>query len=172
MLKIKLLTIVMIMGLAPLGSAAGDSAKSGSALKGAVVGAGTNVLASTALDAIAPSQTYQTQYVQVRGADGQMYTQAMNVPVQESQNQKILKQAIAGGITGAVAAKAAGSGSKDQKSDGGSTVVETVTEDVATTKAEGHHRPPGWDRGRKQGWDDGDEPPGWEKKDKKNKHKD
>jgi hypothetical protein len=183
MLKVKLLTIAMLMGLMPLAMAA-DSDKSGSALKGAVVGAGTNVLASTALDVVAPSQTYQTQYMQVQGPDGQMYMQAVNVPVQESQTQKVIKQGIAGAITGAVAAKVAGSDSKDQKSDSGSGILDNVSEALTTTKIQTEddddhdhdkhhgHRPPGWDRGRKEGWGGGDEPPGWSKKDKKGKHKD
>lgn len=180
MLKITLLTMTVFVGFSSPLFAADDSK---SLATGAVVGAGTNVLASTALDVVAPSQSTQTRYVQVQGPDGQMYTQAVQVSVQESQTQKVLKQAIAGGITGAVAAKVAGGDGKDQKSDGDSSVVETVSEVVTTTKIKTEdddddhdkhhgHRPPGWDRGRKEGWGGDDEPPGWNKKDKKGKHKD
>ena len=89
-------------------------------------------------------------------------------------NKKILKDAIQGAITGAVASSATA-----DESAGTSTVTITdTTPDVAPgdKNAPSGKRPPGWDKGKKTGWDGGDEPPGLAKKNKgkfwsKNKEK-
>ena len=57
-------------------------------------------------------------------------------------NKKILKDAIVGAVTGATATEA--------------------TKEDPKESAEGH-RPPGWDKGKKEGWNGGDEPPGFAK---------
>ncbi len=149
--------------------------------KGALVGAGTNVIGGAALDTLDGSG--QPQYMQVQGPDGQMYWQ--QVTSQEDPNKTILKRAVQGAITGAVAAEVAGG---ENGNNSGSSVEKIVNQ--ATTRAssqtsdedddrdygkkqkhkkskEGHEdrRPPGWDRGKKTGWNGGDVPPGHQDRD-------
>lgn len=76
-------------------------------------------------------------------------------------NKKILRDAAVGAMTGAAAAEA----TKDEPK-------EKPKEAPKDKKAKKHaskegRRPPGWDRGKKTGWDGGSEPPGL-RKDKEN----
>ncbi len=155
-------------------------------LKGALVGAGTNVVGGAALDYVTgsgqPQPQTQIQYQQVQGPDGQYYMQPVQTtvyPPAEDPNKTVLKRALTGAVTGAVAAKMAGDDSSDksQKSDGGGSGVSDTIADMLTGspdsdeggdwkhkekhkgKPEGW-RPPGWDHGNKTGWGDSDTPPG------------
>lgn len=149
--------------------------------KGALVGAGTNVIGGAVLDSLdGPSQP---QYVQSYGPDGQPYWQQVNLGPQEDPNKTILKRAVQGAITGAVAAEMSGddeksvSSSSKKSSPATSFFKNDDDEDEydsdddwkghkkSKSKGKKHkdwdgHRPPGWDRGKKVGWGDGDVPPG------------
>ena len=166
-----LLAILIVLGLTAQGNfilAEDSDGGLGTAGQGAVVGASTQVVTSTALDALTAPQP---QYVRVQGPDGQYYWQ--EVHQQESATSKILKRAITGAVTGAVAA----SMSKDSKEGSTSFITNTkatkiLDEAQKVAKAKGKNskedfRPPGWDKGRKEGWNDGDIPPGLRGKNKK-----
>ena len=90
-------------------------------------------------------------------------------------NKKILKDAIVGAVTGAVAVEAT-------KEDAPAPAVQSaVSEPEKAAKLEKEKykkknfgwkkkdkkRPHGWDMGKKTGWGEGDEPPGLSKKNKK-----
>lgn len=139
----------MIMGMMLTGSAMASDDKRYSAGTAAVTGASTQVLASTALDA-------------VTGSGG-----ATDTP-----SQTILKRALVGATTGAVATKM----SYEPKTNIQSSNVSEAASVVATTtsvaslsekrgkKSKKGHRPPGWDKGKKTGWGDSDVPPGQARK--------
>ena len=150
-----------------------DDSDSGSRLAtGAAVGAGTNVIGGAVLDSLDGSS--KPQYTQVQGPDGNWYWQ--EVP-REDPNKVILKRAVQGAITGAVAAEVAKDDGKSGES-GKSDVVSTLTPSAQKAgeredeedgqggdhkhhkKHKEHHRPPGWDKGKKVGWEGGDVPPG------------
>jgi hypothetical protein len=93
------------------------------------------------------------------------------VPVQtfaadQETNKQVLKDALVGAVTGAVAVEAA----KDTPS---TTAVQEKNADTAATNIESKHskkdkskeghRPPGWDKGKKTGWLGADTPPGQHK---------
>jgi len=164
--------------LSSFSAMAGDDNSNNTMAKGALVGAGTNVIGGAVLDSLDGSNQPQYQQVQVQGPDGQLYWQ--QVPVQQDPTKTILKRAVQGAITGAVAAEFAkddgkDGGSKDSGDGGG--ISEAVgrlagheDEDGDHDDDHGHkhkhkkskedHRPPGWDRGKKTGWGGGDVPPG------------
>lgn len=154
--------------------------------QGALVGASTNVVAGAALDHItdSPSST-QVQYTRVQGPDGQYYLQPVaTAPSANEANKTVLKRAIQGAVTGAVAAemssdgpKKGGSGSMASNTIDTKSITQSVSSISNTSKEDtGHvqrkkskkskvgHRPPGWDRGRKEGWGGDDEPPGLARK--------
>ena len=148
--------------------------------KGALVGAGTNVIGGAVLDSLDGSSQQQPQYVQVQGPDGQMYWQQVATP-QEDPNKVILKRAVQGAVTGAVAAEFAKDDGKENKgsdSDAAESIADALTtksssengeDDDSHGKKHKHKkskegwRPPGWDKGKKTGWEGGDEPPGLQK---------
>lgn len=150
--------------------------------KGAMVGAGTNVIGGAVLDSLdGPSQP---QYVQSYGPDGQPYWQQVNLGPQEDPNKTILKRAVQGAITGAVAAEMSGDDKESvpqtqapKKSKPSAPTFRSEDDDDQgedqdwkhgkKSKSKGKkskdwdgHRPPGWDKGKKVGWGDGDVPPG------------
>lgn len=139
--------------------------------KGALVGAGTNVVGGAVLDTLDGSS--QPQYVQVQGPDGQMYWQQV-IPPQEDPNKVILKRAVQGAVTGAVAAEfAKDDGKKSGDSGAAESVADALTQKSSSDddddnqgkkhkhkKSKEGWRPPGWDRGKKTGWGGGDVPPG------------
>ncbi len=167
--------------LSSFSAMAGDDNSDNTMAKGALVGAGTNVIGGAVLDSLDGSNQPQYQQVQVQGPDGQLYWQ--QVPVQQDPTKTILKRAVQGAITGAVAAEFAkddgkDDGSKDSGDGGGiGEVVEKLTgnedendddhdddddgwDKSKHKKSKEDHRPPGWDRGKKTGWGGGDVPPG------------
>ena len=101
----------------------------------------------------------------------------------DAENQKILKDAVVGAVTGAVAAEA----TKDTPEVTSNVVAGTTPSDTEHHKHknfthkhhhhdkggddddQGHHkdkkRPHGWDMGKKTGWHGKDTPPGQSKKD-------
>lgn len=155
--------------------------------KGAMVGAGTNVIGGAVLDSL--DGPNQPQYVQSYGPDGQPYWQQVNLGPQDP-NKTILKRAVQGAITGAAAAEF--SGNDENSGSSGNAGSSSVTSDNSKrrswnkddedddeddddddrkgkkkSKSKGKkskdwdgHRPPGWDKGKKVGWGDGDVPPG------------
>ena len=157
--------------------------------KGAMVGAGTNVIGGAVLDSLDGSS--QPQYVQVQGPDGQMYWQQVNTP-QEDPNKLILKRAVQGAVTGAVAAEFSkddgGKKSGDSGAFGG--IADALTKKSSSQSDEDNDeddyddeqgkkhkhkkskegwRPPGWDRGKKVGWGGGDVPPGHQDREEEKK---
>lgn len=171
-------------------SAAEDS--SNRLAKGALVGAGTNVIGGAVLDNLDGSSQAQPQYVQVQGPDGQPYWQQVG-PAPQDPNKTILKRAVQGAITGAVAAHVAGDNS-EKDSGGGAieSVASALSQDSSSDKedadeddenddsgegkkhkhkkSKGGSRPPGWDRGKKTGWGGGDVPPGHQEHDHEDHH--
>ena len=149
MKNFKVVLTVFLAGSLALASQAfaKEDDSSNQAATGAVVGAGTNVLAGAALDSLTGSS--QTTV---------------------DPNKAILKQAVQGAITGAVAAGVAGGedkGSGESVTSTATTIATNVTPknkkwDKHKKTKEGHH-PPGWDRGKKVGWGEGDTPPGLRK---------
>ena len=99
----------------------------------------------------------------------------------DAANKKILKDALVGAVTGAVAAEATAEDAPAVKAASAVTdpaVVEKKKKSKeryeAKMKEKAEHknkkkRPYGWDQGKKEGWGGGDEPPGLSKKDKKGK---
>ena len=81
---------------------------------------------------------------------------------EQDPNKKILKDAVVGAVTGTVAVEATKEGSP------AATAAEDPSDKHKHEKwkhhheEEGHH-PPGWDKGRKEGWDGNDTPPGFQK---------
>lgn len=100
----------------------------------------------------------------------------------DEQNQKILRDAVIGAVTGAVATQA----TKDEPriaEEAATTLEGGQSKDSAKEKGKKHakknfskkdkhahkhdkKRPYGWDQGKKTGWGDGDVPPGLAKKKK------
>ena len=101
----------------------------------------------------------------------------------DEENKKILKDAIVGAVTGAVAVEA----TKDEKAPAPAPAATTAPgeakknfwhkkrhhheDDDDDDQGEHHHkkdkkRPHGWDMGKKTGWGDKDVPPGLAKKEK------
>lgn len=143
-------------------------------LTGAAVGAGTNVIGGAVLDNLDGTAQQQPQYVQVQGPDGNWYWQQVG-PAPEDPNKVILKRALQGAITGAVAAEVAGGDDKESGGKKSGSGIGNLIDDALKNshdnddqdddkhkkyKYKDGHRPPGWDRGRKEGWDGGDIPPG------------
>ncbi len=97
------------------------------------------------------------------------------ISADQDANKQILKDAVQGAVTGAVATE----GSKDTTPEKDATVDRDHNRDKdndrdgddSKHKKKKHfkqgHRPPGWDKGRKEGWGGGDEPPGFQKGNKK-----
>jgi len=150
---------------------AGDNDKTDNKLlTGAAVGAGTNVIGGAVLDSL--DGTSKPQFVQVQGPDGNWYWQQTG-PAPEDPNKVILKRAVQGAITGAVAAEVAGGGKEGAVSPALSNALDDNESDQdedggkkrKKDKGEKGHRPPGWDRGKKVGWGEGDIPPGQRDKD-------
>jgi hypothetical protein len=183
MKKRYLIAMMVVMLVAVSGLARGE--EDSRMVKGAVVGAGTNVLAEAALDTLDGSSNSEPQYIQVQGPDGQMYLQPVTAPP-EDPNKIILKRAVQGAVTGAVAAEMAKDDQKKESGEswwdklfGGKSDEKSETAPLKTTssadkikkskdikegkKPEGW-RPPGWDQGKKTGWGDEDVPPGWSKR--------
>jgi hypothetical protein len=150
--------------------------------KGALVGAGTNVIGGAVLDSL--DGPTQPQYVQSYGPDGQPYWQQVNLGPQEDPNKTILKRAVQGAVTGAVAAEFSGGDNESSSNSIGSSQASPkpskrkISDDDddedddgdwkgKKSKSKGKKskdwdkdRPPGWDKGKKVGWGDGDVPPG------------
>ncbi len=89
----------------------------------------------------------------------------------DEQNKKVLKDAVVGAITGAVATEA----TKDEPEPVSSTPAAEAKAEAQTHEKKKHKnfshkkdkkRPHGWDMGKKTGWGDSDVPPGLAKKDK------
>ncbi len=118
---------ILKSGLLGAGTGAiASSASGGDAGKGALIGAGTNVVGGALLDMLTtPSQPAQPQYAQqpvYQQAPAQYvqqqpvydnrqpvyYQQPVYQPVQEDPNKKILKSGLLGAGTGAIAASASG----------------------------------------------------------------
>ena len=84
----------------------------------------------------------------------------------EDPNNKILKDAVVGAVTGAVAVEA----TKDEPSPAAGAPATPAEEKHHKHKnfTQKHHkdkkRPYGWDQGKKTGWGDSDVPPGQAKK--------
>jgi hypothetical protein len=166
-----ILFIVTAVLIAPLAASAGDDNSGGTMAKGALVGAGTNVIGGAVLDSLDGSNQPQYQQVQVQGPDGQLYWQ--QVPVQPDPTKTVLKRAVQGAITGAVAAEFAKDDGDDKKGDNdGGGIGDALSSLAGGGENEADHdghkhkrskegrRPPGWDRGKKTGWGGGDVPPG------------
>jgi hypothetical protein len=168
-----ILFIAAAVLMTPLAAIAGDDNSGNTMAKGALVGAGTNVIGGAVLDSLDGSNQPQYQQVQVQGPDGQLYWQ--QVPVQPDPTKTVLKRAVQGAITGAVAAEFAKDDGDDKKSDGDGGGIGDALSSLAGgdqdeddhdggkskhKKSKEGHRPPGWDRGKKTGWGDGDVPPG------------
>ena len=89
----------------------------------------------------------------------------------DDQNKKILKDAVVGAVTGAVAVEA----TKDEPkaSESASTTPSAADSERSRDKHKNFShkhkdkkRPHGWDMGKKTGWGDSDVPPGLAKKDR------
>ena len=142
-----------LIGVALAGSAAASDDDRYSAGTAAATGASTQVLASTGLD-------YATN----------------SSDVTDSPSQTILKRALVGAATGAVATKMSyepkANFVPENVSDGQSAATEVSAASALRAsgkkskkpKKEKGHRPPGWDKGKKIGWDGSDVPPGHAKK--------
>lgn len=124
------------------------------AADGAMVGASTQVMTTAALD-------------YVTNPNGQP----------EDPNKTILKRAITGAVTGATAAGMTADSSTSASSESVAPKESTEENNFSKSSNAEHgkhhkkkfkdkkgHRPPGWDRGKKTGWRDSDEPPGYSKK--------
>lgn len=89
---------------------------------------------------------------------------------EDDTNKKILRDAIQGAITGAVATEATKDEPAAAASAGGAAEKEKASKHAKknfSKKDKLSRRPPGWDKGKKTGWGDSDVPPGLEKKSKK-----
>jgi hypothetical protein len=98
----------------------------------------------------------------------------------EDTNRRILKDAVVGAVTGAVATEAskdertsevAPTGAFQETPSGKDKKLHPHGKDEKRNKKKGWgwrkrqgHRPPGWDRGEKTGWGDSDIPPGLARK--------
>ncbi len=89
----------------------------------------------------------------------------------EDPNKKILKDAIVGALTGAVATEASKDGVSSQSTTKAVTDALSSSSDKESDKQDKvkknfgkkkkiKKRPYGWDQGKKTGWGDGDVPPG------------
>ena len=109
---------ILKQGLLGAGTGAiASSASGGNAGKGALIGAGTNIIGGALLDTLtAPSQPArrssrrsapppQDDYYDDQGGDDEYYEEA---PPQESSTQKVLKQGLLGAGTGAIASGMSG----------------------------------------------------------------
>jgi hypothetical protein len=109
---------ILKSGLLGAGTGAiASSASGGDAGKGALIGAGTNVVGGALLDMLTtPSQPAQPQYAQPQYAQQPVYDNRQPVYYQqpvyqqpaEDPNKKILKSGLLGAGTGAIAASASG----------------------------------------------------------------
>jgi hypothetical protein len=138
--------VFFAMALTP--SAYADADENARVVDGAVVGASTQVLGDATLN-------------YVTGSDETTRTPA----------QKALHRALTGAATGAASASMSQKETKgtvvEPKHPSGSKKSETDSSDVGEASVEeAAFRPPGWDRGQKKGWGDGDRPPGLAKKNK------
>ena len=88
---------------------------------------------------------------------GEVYAQ----DVADSDSVKVLKRAIQGAVTGAAATMAASDEDLDEDI---TKLIEEGEESLET--GEITKRPPGWDKGKKEGWGDADIPPGLSKEGK------
>jgi hypothetical protein len=89
---------------------------------------------------------------------------AQTFAADQETNKQILKDALAGAVTGAVAVEATKntpSAVEAKKADATTTNIEP--KHSQKNKSKEGHRPPGWDKGKKTGWGGADVPPGQQK---------
>lgn len=142
--------------------------------QGALVGAGTQVMGDAAAESLVSPQVRQSPWwTTLKRAFTGAATGAVAAKTSGAQDAKAASGSAASKIEDAIAAATgaatttAATGSPDAVDDGKDKAHEHKNKKMKHAGKKKHgkknsegHRPPGWDKGRKTGWGEGDVPPG------------